>query len=140
MPTQAQVKAIERYSSEVWGQGNLETIDDIFASDYVRHGPALEGGSFDGAKTLKELVTLYRTAMPDLQVPVEAMAGEGDIVLTRWSATGTNDGSMLGAAPTGRSFEAFGFWMHRFEGDKVIEEWATWDTQGFLEQLGVTLP
>ena len=140
MPTQAQAKAIERYSLEVWGQGNLETIDDIFASDYVRHGPSLEGGSFDGAKSLKELVTLYRTALPDLQVPVEAMAGEGDIVLTRWAATGTNTGEMLGAAPSGKPVTIFGFWMHRFEGDKIAEEWATWDTHGFLQQIDVTLP
>lgn len=140
MPTQAQTKAIERYSMEVWAQGNLETIDDIFASDYVRHGPALEGASFDGAKSLKELVTVYRTAFPDLQVPIDVMVGEGDIVCTRWRATGTNTGSMLGAAPTGKAINIFGFWMHRFEGDKVAEEWATWDTHGFLEELGVNLP
>ena len=68
------------------------------------------------------------------------MAGEGDIVLTRWAATGTNTGSMLGAPPTGKPFKMFGFWMHRFDGDTIAEEWATWDTHGFLQQIGVTLP
>jgi steroid delta-isomerase-like uncharacterized protein len=140
MPTPAQAQAIERYSTEVWAQGNLDAIDDIFASDYVRHGPALEGGTSEGAKSLKELVGVYRTAFPDLQVPVEASTGEGDVVITRWSATGTNTGEMLGIPPTGKPIEIFGFWMHRFEGGQIVEEWATWDTHGFLAQMDVTLP
>lgn len=140
MPTPTQVRAIHRYSTEVWGQGNLDAIDDIFAPNYVRHGPALEGGTTDGPKGLKDLVTLFRTSMSDLSVPVENIAGDGDIVLTRWSATGTNDGELLGLPPTGKSCDVIGFWMHRFEDGKIVEEWATWDTHGFLEQIGVTLP
>jgi hypothetical protein len=34
----------------------------------------------------------------------------------------------------------FGFWMHRFEGDKIAEEWAIWDTHGMLQQIGVSFP
>lgn len=139
MLTEEQAKAIERYSTEVWGQGNLDAIDEIFTPDRIRHGPDLEGTS-EGAKGHKELVTLYRTALPDLEVPIETMVGEGDIVLTRWAAWGTNNGPMLGVAPTGKPFRMFGFWMHRFEGNKIAEEWATWDTHGFLQQLGVSLP
>jgi steroid delta-isomerase-like uncharacterized protein len=139
MPTQEQAKAIERYSTEVWGQGSLDAIDEIFTQDRIRHGPDLEGTS-EGAQGHKELVMVYRTALPDLKVPVEAMVGEGNIVLTRWAASGTNDGPMFGIAPTGKPFRVFGFWMHRFEGNKIAEEWATWDTHGFLKQLGVSLP
>jgi predicted ester cyclase len=47
---------------------------------------------------------------------------------------------MMGNAPTGKSFTIFGFWMHRFEGDKIAEEWAAFDTHGFLAQLGVSVP
>ena len=42
MPTPTQTRAIERYCSEVWGQGNTDTIDAIFTADHVRHGPDLE--------------------------------------------------------------------------------------------------
>lgn len=139
MPTPAQAKALERYSTEVWGRGNLDAIDDLFAADCVRHGPALEGGTSEGPKALKELVTLYRTAFPDLQVPTEVVVGEGDVVLSRWLARGTNTGEILGAAPSGKPVEVLGFWMHRFEDGKIVEEWATWDTHGFLQELDVTL-
>ena len=137
MPTPGQTRAIERYSVEVWGQGNLNAIDDIFTRDCIRHGPDLEGAAFQGLKGHRDLVTMYRTACPDLKAPVETMVGMGNVVLTRWSAAGTNTGPILGAAPTGKSFSVFGFWMHRFEGDQIAEEWATWDTLGFMQQIGV---
>ena len=140
MPKEQQTRAIQRYASEVWDQGNLEAIDEIFASDYVRHGPQLEGTGFEGAKGLKELVTMYRTAFPDLKVPIEAQVGEGDTVMTRWTAQGTNTGPILGAEPTGKSVTVSGFWMHRFAGDQITEEWATWDTHDFVTQLGLSLP
>jgi hypothetical protein len=33
-----------------------------------------------------------------------------------------------------------GFWMHRFAGDQIAEEWVSWDTQDFLTQHGLSLP
>ena len=140
MPTPTQTRAIERYRSEVWGQGNTDTIDAIFTADHVRHGPDLEEGGFQGNDGHKELLGLYRTAFPDLNIPAETIVSDGDVVITRWTATGTNTGSLLGAAPTGKSMKIFGFWMHRFERDKIAEEWAIWDTHGMLQQIGVTFP
>ena len=137
MPTPEQAKAIERYAAEVWGQGRLAVLEDIVTRDCVRHGPDIEGGGYQGVQGHKDLVMLYRTAFPDLKIPVETMASIGDVVLTRWNASGTNTGSMLGAAPTGKSFVVFGFWLHRFEGDQIAEEWAAWDTLGFMRQLGL---
>jgi steroid delta-isomerase-like uncharacterized protein len=139
MPTEQQLNAIEQYATDVWSKGDSDAIDGIFTSDRVRHGPGLEGIS-EGAAGHKELVTLYRTALPDLTVTIEAQVGEGETVCTRWRATGTNLGPTLGVPPTGRSFDVFGFWMHRFEGDRIAEEWAVWDTHGFLSQIGVSLP
>ena len=79
MPTPEQTNAIQRYSTDVWGQGNLDAVDDIFTPDRVRHGPDLEGDSFQGAKGHKELVTAYRTAFPTYRYPSR-----------RWSATATS--------------------------------------------------
>jgi steroid delta-isomerase-like uncharacterized protein len=139
MPTEQQMNAIERYTTDVWSKGDLDAIDEIFTADRARHGPDLEGTS-EGVAGHKELVTLYRTALPDLRISIEAVVGEGDNVVTRWRAQGTKLGANLGAGPTGKSCDVFGFWMHRFEGNKIAEEWAVWDTHGFLRQIGVSLP
>jgi steroid delta-isomerase-like uncharacterized protein len=139
MTTEQQIDAIERYATDVWSKGDLHAVDEIFTVDRVRHGPDFEGTS-EGAAGHKELVTLYRTSFPDLTASIEAQVGEGDTVVTRWRAHGTNLGPMLGVPPTGQSGDSYGFWMHRFEGNKIAEEWAVWDTHGFLQQIGVSLP
>jgi steroid delta-isomerase-like uncharacterized protein len=139
MPTEAQRTVIERYTTDVWSKGDLDAVGEIFTADRVRHGPDLEGTSV-GSAGHKDLVALYRTSLPDLSITVESQAGDGDSVITRWRATGTNLGPTLGVPPTGRSFEVIGFWMHRFEAGRIAEEWATWDTHGFLQQIGVSLP
>jgi steroid delta-isomerase-like uncharacterized protein len=139
MPTPEQTRTIERYATDVWSKGDIDAIDEIFTADRVRHGPDLEGTS-EGAAGHKELAALYRTSLPDLTLTIEAQAGDGNTVFTRWRASGTNLGPTLGVPPTGRSCDVFGFWMHRFEGDKIAEEWAVWDTHGFLGQIGVPLP
>jgi steroid delta-isomerase-like uncharacterized protein len=101
--------------------------------------PDLEGTT-ERAAGHKQLVALYRTSLPDLTLTIEAQLGEGDTVVTRWRGQGTNLGETLGVPPTGKSFDVVGFWMHRFEGGKIAEEWAVWDTHGFLQQIGVSLP
>jgi steroid delta-isomerase-like uncharacterized protein len=139
MATAEQTRTVQRYS-DVWANGDLDVLDELFTADCVRHGPDMERGPIKGREGVKEIVALYRTAAPDLRVPVDVIVGEGERVLSRWSATGTCNGPMMGNAPTGKSFTIFGFWMHRFEGDKIAEEWAAFDTHGFLAQLGVSVP
>lgn len=139
MSKEDHMRIIERYATDVWSKGDLDAVDQIFATDRVRHGPELEGPS-EGAAGHKELVTVYRTSLPDLVLTVESQTAEGDTVFTRWRAQGTNLGPTLGIPPTGRACDVFGFWMHRFEGEQIVEEWAVWDTHGFLRQIGVSLP
>jgi predicted ester cyclase len=131
-----QLKAIDRYITDVWGKGDLDAIDEIFTADRVRHGPDFEG-THNGATGQKDIVTLYRTSVPDLAVSVEAQIGQGDLVVTRWRATGTNLGPTMGVSPTGQSGEVWGFWMHRFEGDKIAEEWAAFDSHALLQLMGM---
>jgi steroid delta-isomerase-like uncharacterized protein len=138
MATDQQLNAIDRYITDVWGKGDLDAIDEIFTADRVRHGPDFEG-THEGAAGQKEIVTLYRTSTPDLVVSVEAQVREGDLVVTRWRATGTSLGATLGVPPTGTSGDVWGFFMHRFEGDKIAEEWTAFDSHALLQLLGVSM-
>lgn len=139
MTSEQHQDVIARYITDVWSKGDLDAIDEIFTADRVRHGPDFEGNT-EGAAGHKELVTLYRTSFPDLTVSIEAQVGEGDMVVTRWRATGTNSGPSMGFPPTGNSGDVWGFFMHRFEDGKIAEEWAAWDTHGLLGLMGVSLP
>ncbi len=67
---------------------------------------------------------------------MEEQIAEGDTVVTRWTATGTQHGPLPGLPPTGKSAKVMGIWIHRLAGGKIVESWNVWDTLGMLQQLG----
>lgn len=91
---------IRRYFEEVWNKGNLAFVDENMASSYVNHDPALAG--FPQIQGFKQRVTMIRTAFPDFHFTIDDMVAEGDKVVTRWTARGTNRGAFMGIPPTGR--------------------------------------
>ena len=52
------------------------------------------------------------------------------------AATGTNDGSFMGHAPTGRTMHTDVFDALRVESDLIVEHWGIPDRLGTLFQLG----
>jgi len=132
-------KALARRDyQEVWNQGKLDAVDEIFAADYVSHW----AGSPDihGTQSYKQSVTSYRTAFPDVQFTVEDQIAEGDKVVTRWTSTGTHKGELMGIPPTGVQVTLTGISISRLSDDKVVEDWVNWDMLGMLQQLGVIPP
>jgi hypothetical protein len=39
---------VRRYFEEIWDKGNLELIDELFTTNFVRHGPAATEGEVRG--------------------------------------------------------------------------------------------
>jgi hypothetical protein len=53
---------------ELWGQGKLELADELYAPGYIDHvGRGPEPGRVSGPEGIKQAVTMFRTAFPDLQ-------------------------------------------------------------------------
>jgi predicted ester cyclase len=126
---------------ELWGQGKLELADELYAPDYVDHvarGP--EPGRVSGPEGIKQPVNMFRTAFPDLTYTVEEEMAERDLVLTRFSARGTNRGPFLGAPPTGRVVTYTGLDLNRIKDGKIVESWVNYDALGLLQQLGLLPP
>lgn len=128
-------KAIDlRVFKEVWNQGKLDVIDDIFAADYIFHEPA---GDILGPEGFKQFVTMYRTAFPDIQFTIEDQIAEADMVVTRWTAISTHKGELMGIPPTGLQSTSTGIGISRIAGGKIVESWGNWDALGMWQQLGV---
>src|SRR2546423_941694 len=81
--------------------------------------------------------TVYRGAVPDACWTVEQQVAEGDTVVTRFTARGTQQGALLGLAPTGRPMVVPGLLISRCRDGKIAVEWAQADLLGLLQQLGV---
>ena len=124
-----------RWSEELWGQGNLAVADEIIASDYVRHDP---GDPFpaQGPGDVKRIVSMLRSMLPDFKIEVEAMVAEGDMVVSRYTATATDTKGYMGMPPTGKSIRTPAIQIFRFADGKIVESWAARDDLGTLRQLG----
>lgn len=78
---------VRRFWQEVFGGGELEVADEIFAAGHGLDHPALpEGGR--GPGVVKAVVGVFRKLSPELTVRVEDEIAEGDKVVTRWTASG----------------------------------------------------
>jgi predicted ester cyclase len=75
------------------------------------------------------------TALPGFSVDIKQMIGEGDLVATLKTFSGTHEGEFLGYPPTGRrvTFEVFD--LVRVKDGQVTEHWAVIDMDGLKRQL-----
>lgn len=123
---------------EIWSEGRLDLADELYAPDYVDHvnrGPEPE--EVHGPAGLKDAVTIFRTAFPDLRYAVEDDLAERDLVMTRFSARGTHLGPFLGAEPTGSVISYTGMDVNRIIDGRIVESWVQYDALGLLQQVGL---
>jgi len=106
-------------------------IDEIFAPTYVNH--------FTGETpaALKQKVAAVRAAFPDVQVAIDDQMVEGDRVVSRWTARGTQEGDFMGAPATHKRMEQTGISIMRVQEGKIVEGWSRADELGLLQQLGL---
>src|SRR5437773_12153103 len=121
---------------EVFNKGRLDVTAEIIAPEDVGHDPALPQ-DVAGPDGERELVSGYRAAFPDLTITIDDQIGEGDRVVTRWTARGTHSGDLWGIAGTGKEVTVTGTSVDRIRDGRIAESWSNWDTIGLMQQLGV---
>jgi len=131
-----QNEQIVRRGFEMFNTGDTSGATEITAPDAVSHDPAQPEDS-QGPEGFAAVVAMYRGAFPDLTLTVEEMCSDGDMVCTRWSSEGTNDGELMGMPPTGKHIRITGLAMDRIKDGKIVESWNQWDNAGLMQQLGV---
>jgi steroid delta-isomerase-like uncharacterized protein len=134
MSEDANKALVRRFYEEVWGRGNLDVADELFAQDYVRHD-FRAGEAAPGPEGQKQIAAAFREAFPDLTWEVDFILADGDFVAGRWTATGTHLGSWAGVEPTGRSMRFSGINVFRFSDGKALELWNHRDDLGLMQQL-----
>ena len=126
---------VRRAFEEVANEGDMTTVDEIIAPEYVRHDLA-GGPDAAGPEGVKRLITGLRTAFPDLQTTIDDIIADGEKVVVRFTARGTQSGPFQGMAPTGREAAWAGVNIYRVSGGKIRETWQLADGLGLLRQLG----
>ena len=130
-----EAKAVVRRAFEEVAMGDMTTVDEIIAPEYVRHDLA-GGPDARGPDGVKLLIAGLRVGFPDLQTTIEDIFSDGDRVVVRFTARGTQSGPFMGIAPTGREATWSGVNIYRVSGGKIRETWQLADGLGLLRQLG----
>jgi steroid delta-isomerase-like uncharacterized protein len=135
MSTEENKAIVRRVNDEVWSAGHLDVIDELIADDFVA---TVVGApeQIRGPQGFREFVLMYRTAFPDLRITVDEQVAEGETVVTRWTATGTNEGELMGIPATGKQATTAGININRISGGKLVEGWGLFDQLGLLQQIG----
>jgi len=131
----AEVEAmLRRMFDEIINAGRLDVADELFAEDYVDHGPM---GDLAGRGTFKQLVAQWRDAVPDVHCEVDAVIRQGDLCAWLVRTTGTHTGNGLGFPATGKRFETVSANIGRVRDGRAVEHWSEQGLFPMLAQLGV---
>src|SRR6188768_3679827 len=107
-----QVLAI-RYHDDIFEKGKLEVADEILSSDFVIHNPVLPEEFRNGPAGTKRYASAIMTAVPDRKLEHHEVLAKGDMVMIRWTNSGTHTGMLFGNPPTGKRYVATGFDLFR---------------------------
>jgi serine phosphatase RsbU (regulator of sigma subunit) len=125
-------KALVRRFVEARDKGDLETLDELLAPNYVDHNllPDQEPGREGFIQSVAEEHAIFS----NFHTNIEDQAAEGDKVITRLTVNRIHDrGEFLGVAPTGMEFKSTAIIIHRIVGGKVVEEWS--ESTGVAEAM-----
>jgi steroid delta-isomerase-like uncharacterized protein len=111
----------------------LETHDEVYAPDWVGHFPGMPPLDADGHRQYSEVMI---GAFPDLERTIEDLFAEGDRVVARWTASGTNTGPFNGMPASGKFASSSGITIFRIADGRIAEEWSESDMLGLLTQIG----
>jgi steroid delta-isomerase-like uncharacterized protein len=125
-----------RFVEEVFNKGNVSTIDELLAPNFVER-EVLPPGTPGGREGVKQLTMMFRTAFPDFNVSIDDMIAEGDKIVARTTWNGTQKGEFMGIPPSGKrvSFDVID--IIRTSGGKFVEHWGVMDSSAMMQQLGV---
>ena len=128
-------KTLSRRFIEGYVRGDTHIVDELLAPDFVFYDPSSRTGEVR-AEDMKASIEWIHSAFPDAQVTIEDQVAEGDKVVSRFTVSGTHQGEIMGAAPTGKLVTHTGHQTDRFEGGKIVESWTNWDALGLLQEIG----
>lgn len=133
--SEANKALVRRIIEEVVNTGDFSSLDEFVSSDYTYFEPTL--GTMTGRDGYGTLVSMYRSAFPDMVLTVDQQIAEGDTVVTRWTAHGTHQGELFGISRTGKEVSVQGVIISRIHDGQLAEDYESYDVYGMLRQLGV---
>ena len=130
-------RLVVAFIQELFTDGDLTAVPRYLDPDFVNHDPPFPGAPA-GAEGMRLAAEMFRRALPDWHSELDQMVAEADIVVERFTASGTHTGGeLMGVPATGRAIVLAGINIFRIDGDRIVERWGRLDELGLLRQLGL---
>jgi steroid delta-isomerase-like uncharacterized protein len=127
-------KNIARRFIQIWGQGDLDIIDELIAPNFCWQYP-VSPEAIRGKEKFRQVMEGFRSAFPDSEIHIDDEIAEGDKVVIRWTFSGTHKGSILGIPGTDKKVKWTGITVYRIADGKVLDESGEEDLLGFFRQV-----
>jgi predicted ester cyclase len=112
---------VHRLIENAFNKGNLDMLDELCATDLVRHRPPYP--DVEGLEDYRQWIARFLQALPDAQFTVDEIVVEGNTVVARLTYRGTNTGRLGSIPPTGNEVTGPVCIVYHFVEGKVAEEW-----------------
>jgi predicted ester cyclase len=124
---------LKRMYEEVWNTGDVSKVSELASPDY-------EYGDYKGPEGWGQVITLVRSAFPDLHYTIDQVIGEGDTLAYRLTAKGTHLGKYGNFEPTGKKVTLTQWFFSNFKEGKLLNTVAIGDMLSLLQQMGYLPP
>ena len=127
---------VERYF-DAWHRHDTDTILATFAEGGSYSDPATQG-AIKGSAIADYAQSLF-DAFPDMSIElISNNKASTGVIAAPWLIFGTNDGSLMGNNPTGKSIVLQGCDFMKTEGGLLTVVEGVWDVNDLLAQLGLS--
>jgi steroid delta-isomerase-like uncharacterized protein len=134
MPAQENIEIMQRWFREVWNEGRIQTVYELFSPDGIATGHYGDKSQIRGPKEFVPFVEQIRGAFPDIRTDIEDAFATEDKVVVRWSASMTHTGQGFGQ-PTAKPVRVTGISIARIVDGQLVEGWDNWDRLAMLQQI-----
>jgi serine phosphatase RsbU (regulator of sigma subunit)/predicted ester cyclase len=127
-------KVLVRRFLEAHAKGNLDTLEEMLAHDFVDH--SLLPGQIPDREGYIQSAAEQHAALSDIRYIIEYQATDGDMVISRLTMRAIHDrGTLFGVAPTGKEWATPLIVINRVSEGKIVEEWSADIVTPFLEEI-----
>lgn len=118
----------------LWNDDDMDAVEELYSDKYIGHDPQ---NPLHGKQGVREWHDEVKASAPDFHINIHETLVDGDLTVSRWTASGTDTGGWRGAPATQQSWTITGMTMSKYEDGKIVESWANADNLGLMQQMGM---
>ena len=119
---------------DAWNSHDLERVLSLYSPAYTGVDVA-QAAPQSGLEGLRDTISLYWRAFPDLHFTLKQSVAEGDLLSIFYQAQGTHRGPIMNIPATGCRIDVQGAGLHRLLNGRIVHSLYVWDTAGMLRAM-----